>query len=466
MKTKSLLLLVMLLIVATFTLASCDAVSGVMDSVGNVVDGVVDKVGDLPFIGDLPFFDDEETTTAPVTTTAPEPPVTTTAPEPPVTTTAPEPPVTTTAPEPPTPVDPLADVALADDEVTYDGEAKTLAVTGAPDGATVEYSIDGADPVSAVSIVNAGTYTVTATVSLDGKSVVKTATLKINKQKVTLADLEAAYAAGSGVYTGSALTHEAASFDIEKLTVAYSYSGDMINVGPYKATATFALTAAYGANYELTGDKALTVDFEITQADFDFGALTLDDGTSVYGDAVNYKATGIPDGVDATYVIKNKSGQVVTEIVDADTYYITATFTPKNTNYKKIVKTATYTVTKKQVSIDGLALAWNTEGATEFKYGYAFLESEAGHQMVLTAASVALLEENGLTVSYKTVKHPDTSFGKDDDMTAPLTEAGDYKTTATFAAANANYEFVGENTMSIEWGIYTEEEGVWSPLIK
>lgn len=322
MKIKSLLLLVMLLIVATFTLASCDAIDGAMDSVGNVVDDVVDKMGDLPFIGDLPFFDDAETTTAPNTTTAP---VTTTEP---VTTTAP---VTTTEPsdepEQPTPVDPFKDVALADGEFTYDGAAKSLTVIGAPEGASVSYAYTkGGATVDAA--IGAGTYTVTATVTLDGESVEKTATLTINKKKVAVG---ATLADGTAVYTGAVMTHEVATgFDADLFTVAYTYSAEMINAGQYTVTATFALKDA--DNYEIDGAAAVTADFEITKATVDLSGIAFPAaGTNYFkGQPFTYEVENIPEGVALekyTYIL---NGDEVEALEAVGQYTVTATFTSDN----------------------------------------------------------------------------------------------------------------------------------------
>ena len=87
--------------------------------------------------------------------------------------------------------DPFANVTFADVTGTYDGQAKTMAVAGLPTGAVVVYSVDGADPVPSVSIVDAGTYTVEAQMtSANGKTATKTATLTIAKADRTVENLE------------------------------------------------------------------------------------------------------------------------------------------------------------------------------------------------------------------------------------------------------------------------------------
>ena len=250
------LLLVMVLILGTFVLSSCDAVGGVMDGVGGVVDGVVDKLGDVPVIGDI--IGKDTTTEATVTTTAP---VTTT--EPAATTTAP---VTTT--EPVEPADPFENVALADGNYTYDGEAKALAVVGAPEGAVITYAY-AKDGAAVDAAVNAGVYAVTATIEYNGDSITKTATLTIAKKAVAVG---ATFADGSATYTGEAMTYESATgFDADLFTVAYTYSADMIGAGEYIVTATFTLKDA--DNYEIDGDATVPAKFVINKAPIDLSAV-------------------------------------------------------------------------------------------------------------------------------------------------------------------------------------------------
>ena len=314
MKIKSMLLLVMVLILGTFVLSSCDAVGGVMDGVGGVVDGVVDKLGDVPVIGDI--IGKDTTTEATVTTTAP---VTTT--EPAATTTAP---VTTT--EPVEPADPFENVALADGNYTYDGEAKALAVVGAPEGAVITYAY-AKDGAAVDAAVNAGVYAVTATIEYNGDSITKTATLTIAKKAVAVG---ATFADGSATYTGEAMTYESATgFDADLFTVAYTYSADMIGAGEYIVTATFTLKDA--DNYEIDGDATVPAKFVINKAPIDLSAVAFPAaGTNYFkGTAYTYEVENLPAGVVATYTYV-LNGAAVDELLNVGKYTVTAAFSAAN----------------------------------------------------------------------------------------------------------------------------------------
>lgn len=143
MKKKLLLLLALVLVFACAALASCD-----------MVDNVTSKI---PFLGG-------DTTTAPAGDVI------------------------------------FADVAFENVTAKYDGTAKTVAATNLPEGATVLYSIDGAEAVAAVSIVDAGVYTVEAQLTAaTGETFKKTATLTIEKIDYVLENPEQYYEAESTI---------------------------------------------------------------------------------------------------------------------------------------------------------------------------------------------------------------------------------------------------------------------------
>lgn len=77
-----------------------------------------------------------------------------------------------------------ADLKFDSATYTYDGQAKTIAVTGLPEGAVVKYSINGGAAVDAVALTNAGTYDIVAKITLpEGYAAAADmrATLTINK---------------------------------------------------------------------------------------------------------------------------------------------------------------------------------------------------------------------------------------------------------------------------------------------
>ena len=144
-------------------------------------------------------------------------------------------------------------VTFDDVTTTYDGTAKTLAVSGLPTGAQVSYDKE-------TSYTNAGEYTVTATVTLANYNPVElTATLTIEKREVELAfsgETTLAYN-GNVQKTITAQATNLVGNDTVEITV--SYNGEMIEAGDYIATATIATHQ----NYQHT--KNNTVNVKITR---------------------------------------------------------------------------------------------------------------------------------------------------------------------------------------------------------
>lgn len=470
MKFKSMLLLVMLFAVATFTLVSCD----------------------LPF-GDSP----DETTAAPAATTTAAATTTTAS----VTTTAP---VTTTASVTTAPPNPFEGVALADGAFTYDGTAKALTVTGAPDGAVVTYAYAKND-AAVDAAIDAGTYTVTATISYNGESEIKTATLTINKKAVAVG---ATFANGTAAYTGAAMSYEAATgFDAALFNVAYTYSADMINAGEYDVTATFTLKDA--ANYEIDGAATATAKFVITKAPIDLSAVAFPAaGTNYFkGTAFDFEVLNLPAGVAVAYTY-TLDGAAADALLNVGTYTVTATFT--SANYEIAADsaiTAEFTILKALADMSGITLADQSLAYTGAALEYVVAGLPAGVDAVITykqadaAASpinagtytaVISFVSDGYTIPAEWAEKTATLVITPKDVTiagavfegdafvydgstktyAPVTgydstifnvtyaiegdqvNAGSFTATATFALVDAaNYNLVGETTMTATYTI-------------
>ena len=152
-------------------------------------------------------------------------------------------------------------LSMNDKTVTYDGKAQTIAVEGAPTDATVEYTyakaVEGDDSLTAVDeAIDAGTYTVTATVSKEGyNNWTKTATLTINKKALTLKGVEVA----DKVYDG---TVEAKV--VNQGTVVGLAEADKNDEGKF----TYGVHTATFADKNVGTDKAvsLEVDYKGTSA--------------------------------------------------------------------------------------------------------------------------------------------------------------------------------------------------------
>ena len=140
-------------------------------------------------------------------------------------------------------------VTFDDVTTTYDGTAKTLAVSGLPTGAQVSYDKE-------TSYTNAGEYTVTATVTLVNYNPVElTATLTIEKRELTVA-----FSGETTLkYNGNVqktLTAQATNLvGNDSVEITISYNGEMIEAGDYIVTATIATHQ----NYQLTKNNTVNV---------------------------------------------------------------------------------------------------------------------------------------------------------------------------------------------------------------
>lgn len=208
------------------------------------------------------------TTTAPAVTTAPV----TTAPV----TTAP---VTTL---------PTASYTFADVDTVYDGTAKTIAVTGLPEGSTVLYSVNGGEAVGAVAVTDAGTYTVVANVTLPAgyaPLAPLTATLTVAKADYQLPAGVVYFENSEIAYNGQWHMPQPANALPEG--VSYSAVGAPVmtagSVGSYTITFGFsdpALAANYNAPAALSG-----ITLTVVKGEIDLSGVSLDDVNIPYDGA-------------------------------------------------------------------------------------------------------------------------------------------------------------------------------------
>ena len=215
----------------------------------------------------------------------------------------------------------ITGVTFTGDTFTYDGTGHSIYVTGLPEGATVVYENNDQ--------VNAGTYTVTATVSQDNyNDKVLTADLVIDKAAATIT----ADATQTFTYDGT-LKNITASLNHSETALTYSPAQGYTNAGTYPIT----ISAEETANYlPTTKDVSLVIDnAEITGVTFTGDTFTYDGtGHSIY-------VTGLPEG--ATVVYENN------DQVTAGTYTVTATVSQDNYNDK--VLTADLVIDKAAATI-------------------------------------------------------------------------------------------------------------------
>lgn len=410
-------------------------------------------------------------TTPAATTTAGTPAATTTAPA--VTTTAPA--VTTTAPVVTTTEKPLLTASPVFDGVsgTYNGSAFSVAVSNLPEGSTVSYSVDGGAATETVSLTNAGTYTVVATITLpDTYAPVQpmTATVTIAKAKIDMSAVQ--LAADTKTYNGSAFTLSATGIPANvAATYTYKLGSETVtevkNAGTYTVIATFAST---DANYEVAAaDATKEATLTVNKAKIDMSAVQFVDATKPYnGTAYVLEATGLPADVKATYAYQ-LNGNAAAEAKDSGVYSVTVTFSSTNANYEiaaaDATKTATLTIEPVKVTVGDLTLNWvytSMEGYdAELNAICVAAGSTFSYAMVLDDASLVALTE-GVTVTYTTVKVAE------DGTTTPVDGAvsalGTYKTVVTFGSTTNCQVEDAEFTMEISWAVCLTEEDSWSPI--
>jgi hypothetical protein len=219
----------------------------------------------------------------------------------------------------------LTGISFEDAEFVYDGDEKSLAITGTlPTGVTVTYTGNNQ--------TNAGVYEVTA--NIDGGSdyidQTLTATLTITKATltgITLSD-------GEFVYDGNAESLFITGTLPTGVTVAYT-GNNKTEAGVYEVVATIN----GGDNYE---GLELTAELTIVKANLS-DVLSLANASFVYdGDAKSLAVSGdIPTGVTVSYT---GNGQT-----EAGVYEVTATINGGN-NYESLELTAELTIEKAEIA--------------------------------------------------------------------------------------------------------------------
>ena len=275
-------------------------------------------------------------------------------------------------------------------ETTYDGTEKTLKVNGAPENAEITYD-------KATSYVNAGEYTIKATIALANYNTIElTATLLINKATYDMSGV--IFNGNTVVYNGQ--EHALAVSDNLPNGVTVSYeNNNQVDAGAYTVTAHFVGNANYN---EIESMSALLT---INKATYDMSGVSFQDNTFTYnGSSHSLAVSGVlPDGVQVAY--ENNAQTTVGE------YEVTATFTGDK-NYNTIEnKTATLTINKATYDMSGISFSNNT-----------FTYDGKTH-----ALSISGTLPNGVEVGYENNSKVD---------------AGEYIVTATFTGDATNYNLI------------------------
>lgn len=275
-----------------------------------------------------------------------------------------------------TPTD-ITGYVFADETFGYDGEEKSLTITGLPSGSAVSYEDNGQK--------NAGIYTVQATVThKNHNTLVTSATLTVEKAEITLTASDARRSYGyvfdenDFSYEHSA-TKNGDSFEeiTEDMTITlYSQEG-VLNVGEYPVKIRLTGEAR---NYRfVTTDGTLTIDKVGLETLYAL-SLYADVRTEYTGESIAYElpidAFGSEEA-DIAYTIKNSRNETIGEIVNVGTYTVTATAEPKNetaTNYTAATyrKTVTVTLIQTSISFESSSYTFTYSGEDFIERTYAY----------------------------------------------------------------------------------------------
>ena len=192
----------------------------------------------------------------------------------------------------------LSDITLQSLTASYDGEAKSIAISGTlPEGVTVEYEGNEA--------IEIGTYTVTAKFYygeeyIEGGDI--SATIKIVKGEIDMSGV--IFESATYLYDGEAKSIAISGTLPEGVTVEYEGNGQ-IAVGTYTVTAKFSVsdTEHYNAPADMTA--SLTISFNAASLE----GITFEGKTVVYNGMVQrIDISGtLPEGVTVRYIDNAKT---------------------------------------------------------------------------------------------------------------------------------------------------------------
>ncbi len=242
----------------------------------------------------------------------------------------------------------IVGITFANGTFTYDGTAKSIAISGTlPAGTSVTY-VNNAQ-------TNAGVYTVTANIDggADYNDLTLTATMTITKANIT----GVTFSNGTFVYNGTPQSIAIAGGLPQGASETYINNGQ-VNAGVY--TVTTQITG--GGNYN---DLTLTATLTITKATIT--GVTLNNGT------FNFDGTGkslliqgtLPPGVTVSYTGNNQTAP--------GTYTVTALLNG-GTNYENLTLTATLIINCPAVDVLNIcagstsaSMDWEVNGGTSWE---------------------------------------------------------------------------------------------------
>lgn len=215
----------------------------------------------------------------------------------------------------------ITGVTLDGNSVEYDGSKHSLTVVGAPSGASITYTYNGA---SVDGVTEEGTYVVIATITADGYySKTLTATLIITP--VALLEMTGVEMQGlSVIYDGSRYSLEVTGAP-SGASVTYTYNG--VSVETVAAIGSYVVVAVVKADgYK---DKTLTATLEIKEPYTMTDAVMQSKTFDYDGNMHSLEVVGAPEGASIVYTY---NGQNVNGVSEIGEYEVVAVITA--TNYK------------------------------------------------------------------------------------------------------------------------------------
>ena len=289
----------------------------------------------------------------------------------------------------------MSGVSFGDKTVTYDGTEHSIALTGTlPAGVSVKYDGNGK--------VNAGNYTVTAHFEYNTQNyeAISDMSAILTIKKATLNMSGVSFGDKTVTYDGT--EHSIALMGTLPAGVSVKYDGNgKVNAGNYTVTAHFEYNTQ---NYEAISDMSAIL--TIKKATLDISAFSFSDKTVTYDGTEHFiTLTGtLPYGVSVNYDGNGK--------VNAGNYTVTAHFEYNTQNYEAISDMSAMLTIKK---------------ATYDMSGVSFLDKTVTYSRDEYGISITGELPNGVTVSYE-------GNGK--------SAVGTYTVVASFVGDSANYELI------------------------
>ena len=277
----------------------------------------------------------------------------------------------------PTTID-ITGVTLNSQEFVYDGTAKTIEVSGTiPSGVSVSYAYKNSSSEVVTSCIEAGTYTVTATLSGTGyNTLTLTTTITIKaKELITGVILEASEVD----YDGTAKTIQVTGTIPTGCSVSYSYKkgdaavNECVDAGEYTVTATVT-----GDGYE---DLVLTAVLTIKKVPI--AGLTFDEQTVLY--TGTNQAYTLPTSTDYSaevegYYSDESLLNKVTDVKTTGEYFVKISVTKDN--YLPTVYVSKLTIIKNENSAHDVTVVYS-EGTEIYSKTYVVESKE-----ILTYADI------------------------------------------------------------------------------